>query len=39
MDQTQTHQYSLFVTTVDYSGNSEWVLDTKATYHVYPNIN
>ena len=42
VDQTQTHRYSrspllllLLVTQV----NSEWVLDTGATYHVCPNRN
>ena len=36
MDQIQTHRYSLSVTipTVDYSDNTEWILDTGATYHV-----
>jgi len=25
-------------TTIDYSGDSEWILDTGATYHVCPNM-
>ena len=38
MDWTQTHWYSLSVTTtIGYSDNSEWILDTGATYHVCPN--
>ena len=40
VDRTQTHRYSLFsITTpiVGYSGDSEWILDTRATYHVCPN--
>jgi len=39
MDRIQTHRYSLSVTTptVDYSDNTEWILDTGATYHVCPN--
>jgi len=40
MDQMKTHQYSLSVTTptVHYSDNAEWILDTRATYHVCPNM-
>ena len=40
MDQTLTHRYSLSVTTpiIGFSGDSEWVLDTGATYHVCPNM-
>jgi len=39
MDRIQTHRYSLSVITptVDYSDNVEWILDTRATYHVCPN--
>ena len=35
----KTHRYSLSVTTptVNYSDNAEWILDTRATYHVCPN--
>jgi len=29
--------FSVTTPTVDYSGNSEWALDTGATYHVCPN--
>ena len=31
--------FSLSVTTptIDYSDNTEWILDTGATYYVYPN--
>jgi len=38
MNQIQTHQYSFFVTTptVGYSDKSEWILDTRVTYHVCP---
>ena len=38
-DRIQTHQYSLSITipTVSYSDNAEWILDTRGTYHVYPN--
>ena len=31
--------FSVTTHTVGYSGNSEWILDTGATYHVCPNIN
>ena len=39
MDRIQTHRYSFSVTTptVSYSDNTEWILDTRATYHVCPN--
>jgi len=29
--------FSVTTPTVGYSGNSEWILDTSATYHVCPN--
>ena len=40
MDRIQTHQYSLSIITpiVSYSGNAEWILDTRVTYHVCPNM-
>ena len=37
---TRTHRYSLsllLLPIVGYSGDSEWMLDTGATYHVCPN--
>jgi len=39
MDRIQTHQYSLSIITptVSYSDNTDWILDTGATYHVCPN--
>jgi len=38
VDRTQTHLYYRFITpTIGYSGDYEWVLDTRATYHVCPN--
>ena len=44
MDRTQTHRYSfspllllLLVTFVGHLGDSEWILDTGAAYHVCPN--
>jgi len=29
--------FSVTTPTIGYSDNSEWILDTRATYHVYPN--
>ena len=41
MDRIQTHRYSLSLSlttpTVSYSDNTEWILDTGATYQVCPN--
>jgi len=41
VDQTQTDRYfcsPLLTPTIGYSGDSEWVLDIGATYHVCPNM-
>jgi len=39
MDRTQTHRYflSLLLVLLLVTQNSEWILDTGATYHVCPN--
>ena len=31
--------FSVTTPTIGYSGDSEWVLDTRTTYHVCPNMN
>jgi len=34
---TSVFSFSITTPTIDFSDNAEWILDTRATYHVYPN--